>query len=67
MTDQVRRVTSLRVQTDDLEFGFNPDQQLYYIRSGPITQRGETWLTELQFIRLASLLWSLRGYQEREF
>jgi hypothetical protein len=60
-----RRLTSLHVRTDDLEFGFDVDRQLYYIRSGPLTQRGETWLTEIQWIRLSFLLAALRR-EERE-
>jgi hypothetical protein len=51
---------SLRLHVDDLEVGFNTDQKLYYIRSGPITLRGETWLTERQFVRLSRLLNALR-------
>ena len=56
----VRHVTSVQLQVDDLEAGFDVNRQLYYIRSGPITCRGETWLTDLQYIRLYRLLHALR-------
>ena len=54
----VRNVTPLHVQVGDLQFGFDTDSQLYYLRSGPITRRGETWLTEQQMMQLR---WLLRG------
>jgi hypothetical protein len=63
----VRQVTSVRLFVDDLEVGFDTNLQLYYIRSGPITYRGETWLTGLQYLRLYRLLHALRpDYDDTE-
>lgn len=53
-----RLVTPMRFQVGTLDFGFDTNSQLYYIRSGPIEQRGETWLTENQMMQLR---WLLRG------
>jgi hypothetical protein len=60
----VNRLPQVRLIVDDLEVGFDADRQLYYIRSGPITSRGETWLTDLQYLRLYKLLHALRPAYE---